>query len=94
MADHATRVMSHRDVVECSGTEPSFQQEAAMFDEFARVIKARRAGDKFADQYWINVSLATQVVLDACFVSMKCDGGEVMIPQNIFSEYPADCIIS
>ena len=94
MADSATRVMSQIDVVECSGTDISFQQEAAMFDEFARVVKARRAGDKLADQFWINVSLATQVVMDACFESMKNNSCEVMIPQNIFSDYPADCIIT
>ena len=57
-----------------------------MFDTFASLIKKSKSDSPDANLNlpWINVSLLTQAVLDACYASAKSNSSETVIDTNCF----------
>ena len=88
--DHATRMVTQRDIIETiigHNSDPSEKQEVHMFDNFAQII---------TDNYehtnstrcvtYEHLTLVTQSIIDTCYKSMKSGGEEVTCPtwEHIF----------
>ena len=85
MSDYATRIASNKETINIQIPELHLQQEVAMFDAFASLIKnSQNNRDANLNLPWINVSLLTQAVIDACYASAKSNSSETAIDTNCF----------
>ena len=86
LSDVDMAVTSMTDVF--TGNTTDAQQEVLMFEEFSRI--ALNLDNKVVDPkaaakckhdvyYWANIALATQLVMDACMLSMSKGGEEVPV---------------
>ena len=86
LSDASMTVTATTDVFTANTTDA--QQETKMFEEFSRI--ALELDNKVVDPkaaaickhdvyYWANIALATQLVIDACMLSMSKGGEEVPV---------------
>ena len=85
-ADHATKIMSNIETVQSHLEGVHQEQEVHMFDVFAEEVARRKHdnGQVPFEHYWNNIALATQAVLDACYLSAKQGGVEINLASNVF----------
>ena len=80
--DHATRMITQRDVIETiigHNSDPSDKQEVHMFDNFAQIITDNYEQSTRCITYE-HLTLVTQSIIDTCYKSMKSGGEEVTCP--------------
>ena len=80
--DHATRMITQRDVIETiigHNSDPSEKQEVHMFDNFANIISDSYERNTRCIIYE-HLALVTQCIIDTCYKSMKSGGEEVSCP--------------
>jgi len=93
LTDRATRYHSCEEEVSVhqsgSITGPSLiDQEVAMFTEFARIVIEKDSRGKI----WAAMSMATQLICDACMQSLRSDGATVSVDEQLWlqlSQYTA-----
>eukprot|EP00697_Spironema_sp_BW2_P000363 gnl/Spiro4/10459_TR5599_c0_g1_i1.p1 gnl/Spiro4/10459_TR5599_c0_g1~~gnl/Spiro4/10459_TR5599_c0_g1_i1.p1 ORF type:complete len:417 (+),score=130.53 gnl/Spiro4/10459_TR5599_c0_g1_i1:120-1253(+) len=82
LVNHHTRLVSSIEISSLPNDDGG--QEVSMVREFHR--QANPVHDNTATctkQWWGEVSLATQIIVDACMASMRADGAPVEIPQEL-----------
>jgi hypothetical protein len=79
LTDRATRYHSCEEEVAVAGPI-LIDQEVAMFTEFARIVieKDRRG------KVWAALSMATQLICDACMQSLRSDGESVAVDEQLW----------
>lgn len=86
MAEFDTRVFSSVERIQINS---AVEQEANMFDTFARQAKAMRSGGPDhifpPERYWKIIALLTQLAVDSCMVSMKNDGKAIPIDTSMIT---------
>ena len=76
LIDVATRVASTVESLEATSCIP---QEALMFQCFRNLMVSKINGNNDADRKWRDLTILTQAIIDACFVSMKLGGEETAV---------------